>query len=211
MLDQAEEMSVIEKLLKGIFKDFYLATAATLKEVLNIIIERKQAKDTSLALAYGKGNEALARDFGYIPTNPTPQEIDSGKKEAGKFKSKFFSALPSLYKLVKILQRSVKHYGRIHNPFGRVMYFEKDEGYKALNGYVQGGAADITKKAMVDVVEMFKNNPVGEIVLPLIKKAMVEAYEKKHIGLEVEFEYSPINKYGFSSWGEKILYEEMEI
>lgn len=228
MLDQAEEMGIIKKLIDKVFDDFYLATADQIKEILDIIIERKQAKDTSLALAYGKGILAMAKDFGYIPSNPTNEEIEEGKRKAKKFKEQFFLALPKLKKLVKRLESAVKWYGKIHNPFGRVLYFTKEEAYKALNGFVQSGAADITKYAMVKVEKEFNefrkkhnlksrltlcvhdelvfNIGIGEesLVIPAIKKMMVEAYPFKHIGLTVGVDYSPINKHGFSSWGEKI-------
>lgn len=227
MLDQAEEMGIINKLLTKVFNDFYLATADQIKEILSIIIDRKKAKDTSLALAYGKGNKALAVDFGYIPVNASLKEIEDGVNKTKEFKDQFFTALPKLKKLIKKLENMVKRSGKIFNPFGRVLYFDSDESYKALNGYVQGGAADITKKAMVLIHEKFKeikcesrltlcvhdelvfNIKIGEedLVIPIIKECMMKAYIKKHIGLTVGVDYSPINKYGVSSWGEKIAYE----
>jgi len=197
MLDQAEEMGIIKKLIDKVFDDFYLATADQIKEILDIIIERKQAKDTSLALAYGKGILAMAKDFGYIPSNPTTEEIEEGKRKAKKFKEQFFLALPKLKKLVKRLESAVKWYGKIHNPFGRVLYFTKEEAYKTLNGFVQSGAADITKYAMVKVEKEFNefrkkhnlksrltlcvhdelvfNIGIGEenLVIPVIKDMMV--------------------------------------
>lgn len=232
MLDQAEEMGVIEKLVKKIYTDFYLATAAQIKEMLNLVIERKQAKDTSLALAYGKGNLALAKSFGYVLPNATEEEEKEGIKRVKEFKNNFFKALPKLKRLMKRLESQVKFHGKIHNPFGRVLYFSTDESYKALNGFVQGGAADITKKAMVLIKKRFDeirkereiksrlalcvhdelvfNIGIGEesLLIPIIKECMVNAYPKKHIGLTVGVDYSPINKYGFSSWGEKIEWTE---
>jgi DNA polymerase I-like protein with 3'-5' exonuclease and polymerase domains len=229
MLDQAGEMLVIKKMVNGEVKDFYLATAGVLKDVLNIMIERKQAKDTSLALAYGKGNRALAVDFGYITPTSTIQEEEDAIEETKKFKTQFFKALPKLKLMIDRLARSVKRYGKVHNHFGRVTYLENDESYKALNSICQGGAADITKRAMVLWAEKSEGKDIGksrltlcvhdelifnveigkeEIVLPIIEQAMVEAYEHNHIPLAVDFEFSTINKHGFSSWGEKIDYKE---
>jgi DNA polymerase-1 len=215
MLDQAGELSVIEKLLSGEFQDFYLATSAVLKDVLGVDITRAEAKAMALGLAYGQGKDLLGKNL-----NKTPDE-------AAEFKYKFFQALPKLKRLSARLQNQVRWHGKIHNPFGRVLYFDENESYKALNGFVQGTSADITKKAMVDVFRYFNeaglksklslcvhdelifNILLGEEekALPLINKAMVEAYPHKHIKLKVDFEYSEINSHGVSPWGEKVDYE----
>ncbi len=215
MLDQAGEMSVIEKLLSGEYKDFYLATASVLKDILNVEISRKEAKAMALGLAYGQGKNLLAKSL-----NKTPDE-------AAEFKAAFFNALPKLKKFARKLENQVKWYGKIHNAFGRVMYLDKEESYKALNGYVQGTSADITKTAMIAIHKGFKeanlesrlalcihdetacNIKIGEEdkAIPIIRKAMIEAYPYKHIPLKVDFEFSEINDYGVSSWGEKQEYE----
>jgi DNA polymerase I-like protein with 3'-5' exonuclease and polymerase domains len=215
MLDQAGEMSVIEKLKSGEYEDFYLATASVLKEILGIDISRSEAKAMALGLAYGQGKDLLAKNLGKTPD------------EAAKFKKEFFNALPKLKRFAQKLSNQVKWHGKIHNAFGRVLYFSEQESYKALNGYVQGTSADITKTSMVLVDRYFKeaglnsrlslcvhdelifNIKIGEEkkALPLIEKAMIEAYPHKHIPLKVDFEYSEINKYGVSPWGEKIAWK----
>ena len=226
MLDQAGEMSVINKLKSGEFKDFYLATAAVLKEVLGIDISRKDAKAMALGLAYGKGTELLAYELGYILPNATEAEIDAAKKKAGKFKRAFFDALPNLKRFTKRLEREVKMYGKIHNAFGRVIYLDSNEAYKALNAFVQSTSADITKQAIVDLEkdltknklksrfticihdELCTNVVLGEekVVLPMIRNAMINAYTPRHMGLDVDFEVSEINEKGVSPWGEKVAY-----
>ncbi len=214
MLDQAGEMSVINKLLSGEFEDFYLATSAVLKESLGVEITRAQAKAMALGLAYGKGINALAKELGLTV------------EKAKQFRDEFFRGLPKLKKLMNKLQNQVKWYGKIHNAFGRVLYFDDNEAYRSLNGFVQGTSADITKTAMVNVVKYLKeaglksrltlsvhdelifNIKIGEEdkALPLIRKAMVEAYPHIHIPLQVDFEYSEINNEGVSPWGEKQPY-----
>ena len=223
MLDQAEEMGIIEKLKSGEFKDFYLATADQIKKLLGIIILRAAAKAMALGLSYGKGLELLGRELGYISPNADEYEIENGKKEVKVFKDNFFKALPKLKRLEQNLQNQVKWYGKFHNAFGRVAYMSKEESYKALNSFVQGGSADIIKYCMVNIPpllikadlktrltlcvhdELIFNIPIGEEenAIPSIKKAMSAAYKHKHIPLTVGVDYSPINKYGVSAWGEK--------
>lgn len=208
MLDQAGEMSVIKKLLSGEHKDFYVATAAVLKEILGKDITRQQAKALALGLAYGQGIDLLA------------STLNCTREEAQKFKDEFFRALPAIKRLAANLERQVKRYGKIHNPFGRVSYIDKDHSYKALNSFVQGTSADITKKAMVDIFYfLMKNNLQSKLLLcvhdelvfkihkserwiiPEIKRLMSEAYPHIHIPLSTGVEYSD------KSWGEKMEYD----
>lgn len=228
MLDQAEEMPVIEKLKSGEYKDFYLAVKAILFELLKITLSRYDVKQIALALAYGLGLLALAKNLKILPANPTEDDEEDAKREVKEFKANFFKALPKLKKFDKGLQRQIKMYGKIHNAFGRVIYIDKDYAYKALNAFVQSTSADITKTAIIKCDEEFKkaglksrfsicvhdelifNIAIGEeaVALPIIKRCMRDAYPHKHIQLDVDFEYAPINKYGVSSWGEKQAWPE---
>lgn len=215
MLDQADEMSIIEKLRSGEYQDFYLATASVLRDILGVEITRQDAKAMALGLAYGQGKDLLAKSLGKTPD------------EAAEFKYQFFKALPKLKRFQKMLENQCKWNGKIHNAFGRVLYFNSDEAYKALNGYVQGTSADITKTAMNLVFEEFRkyklkssmrlavhdeiivNTIYGEeeAVFDLTKKAMVKAYPHKHIQLKVDAERALINSCGVSPWGEKTDWE----
>ncbi len=212
MLDQAEEMGVINRLLSGEFSDFYLATAATILEKTGKEITRKQAKAIALGLAYGQGAELLSRG------------LKCTTAEAKTTKKTFFAALPKLQALDKKLKNDVKIYGKIHNPFGRVSYISKGKEYVALNSFVQGMSADITKTAIINCGREFrahgfksrfslcvhdelifrvKENELEKIT-PVIESCMVSAYKYKHIGLGVDFEIARRNSSGVSAWGEKV-------
>jgi DNA polymerase-1 len=207
MLDQAGEMPVIEKLRSGEYQDFYLATAAVLKEILGKDISRQQAKALALGLAYGQGIALLAATLGV------------SEDEARKFKDEFFKALPAIKRLAKNLENQVKWYGKIHNPYGRVSYIDKNHAYKALNSFVQGTSADITKKAMVGIYGFLRENNLKSKLLlcvhdelifkihkserwivPEIQRIMSAAYPHIHIPLSTGVEWSS------TSWGEKMDY-----
>ena len=206
MLDQAEELAIIQKLIDKIYDDFYLATGAVLLEVGGIKITRQQAKAVALGLAYGEGVMKLSKGLGMTP-DKTKAFIDD-----------FFRVLPQLKKLKNRLERSVKWYGRIHNPFGRVSYINKNDSYKALNSFVQGTSADITKRAMVACHGLlkpyksklllcvhdeliFKIHKSERHLIPELQKLMSEAYPHKHIPLTTGVEWSA------SDWGDKNDYE----
>lgn len=206
MLDQAEEMEIINKLIDKIYDDFYLATGAVLLEVAGIKISRQQAKALALGLAYGQGIALLAKN------------LKMSLNDAKKFIDDFFRVLPELKKLKNRLEKQVKYYGRIHNPFGRVSHIHKNDSYKALNSFVQGTSADITKKAMVLIHEflkgknskllltvhdelVFKIHKSEREIITEIQKLMSKAYQYKHIPLSTGVEWSN------SSWGDKYDYE----
>lgn len=202
MLDQAGEMSIINKLIDKIYDDFYLATGAVLLEVAGMSIDRQQAKTIALGLAYGQGKDLLAKN------------LNMTVEAALAFKNAFFKALPALKKFDEYLQSQVKYKGRIHNPFGRVSFLAKEESYKALNAFIQGTSADITKIAMVNIHEflkpyktkmllcvhdelVFKIHNSEMHLVPELQRLMSEAYKHKHISLGTGVEISATN------WGDK--------
>ena len=207
MLDQAGEMSVINKVRGGL--DFYEATGEVIKEMTGVELTRKQAKATSLGLAYGQGKDLLAKNLGCSPDR------------AMSFKKTYFKGLPKLKQLQSYLERQVEYYGRIHNPFGRVTYLTRSESYKALNAFVQGSCADITKSAMVlcnDYLKKYKSELVLTVhdeiifevhlnelhVIKQLKDLMIEAYPHIHIPLDVDVEYST------TSWAAKKPLKNLE-
>ena len=207
MLDQSEEMQIIYKLIDGIFDDFYEATRETLLELAGIEITRQEAKTIALGLAYGQGDELLA------------ENLDMPLKKAKEFKAAFFRVLPNLEKLKERLEQNVIRRGRIHNPFGRVSYIDREGVYKALNSFIQGTSADITKRAVIALHEflkphkskfllvihdevIFKIHKTERYLIPQIQKIMSEAYPHKHIPLGSDVEWSDDNE----SWADKKPY-----
>jgi len=219
MLDQAEEMDVIQLLLSGAFDDFYLATNAIIKRFTGKELTRQQAKAIALGLAYGQGKALLAHGLGV------------SLMEAEGIKTAFFRALGRLQTFDASLKRHARVHGYIKNPFGRVTYIPRDKDYTALNAYVQGTSADITKMAMVrlghpqtgrlvregfkskialcvhdELIFRVKENELSRIT-PVIREEMSAAYPHKHLQLGVDFEISYRNKSGVSAWGEKVSYD----
>lgn len=211
MLDQAGAMPVIKKLLNGEFEDFYLATMAILKDMTGRIITRQQAKAIALGLAYGQGKTLLAKN------------LDMSIEDADAFKTDFFSAIPELKVLDNRLKSNVRRYGKIFTAAGRVLYINKEKEYTALNGFVQGTSADITKISMVNIHEEIKIKKIparmimtvhDELIFSVredaqadmakaILKIMPAAYNHRYIPLTVGIDYAAINKHGVAPWGEK--------
>jgi DNA polymerase I-like protein with 3'-5' exonuclease and polymerase domains len=138
-------------------------------------IPRKQAKDINLALSYGMGKKKLISMLGISDT------------EAEDLISKYHKRVPFVKALADSCMRNASNRGFITTLLGRkcrfnlfeprqvrnvpIPYEEASEKwgeeniiraftYKALNRLIQGSAADMTKKAMV---ELYKEGYVPHI------------------------------------------------
>ena len=129
-------------------------------------IERKKAKTINLGLSYGMGRKRLTEALGI------------SEKGANKLIEKYHQNVPFIKGLSNACMRSASNKGYITTILGRRCRFNMYEGinknstplpydkavakwgennlirsytYKALNRLVQGSAADMTKKAMLDL------------------------------------------------------------
>ena len=131
-------------------------------------IERKQAKTINLGLMYGMGKNKLMAELGLM------------KEAAEKLIKQYHQRAPFVKQLMDSVSRKADDRGKIRTLLGRACHFElwqpavfginkplpleearKEYGeplkraftYKALNRLIQGSAADMTKKCMVDLYE----------------------------------------------------------
>ena len=132
-------------------------------------IERKKAKVVFLGLSYGMGKGKLATQLGCTPD------------EAAALVAKFNENVPFVAELMEGVQRRVHERGFVKTILGRICRFDTWEparrqdtweaplpraaaaakwpgqalkrawAYKGLNRVIQGGAADQTKKALLDL------------------------------------------------------------
>jgi len=142
-------------------------------------IDRKQAKTINLGLFYGMGVAKLQDQLGI-----------NDEEEAKELINKYHSKVPFVKQLMKQTMSRAQTAGRIRTIGGRLCRFDKwepkdwnsrkwydtwkeaaDENgsgnirraftYKALNRLIQGSAADMTKKAMVNLYK--------EGILPMVQ------------------------------------------
>ena len=129
-------------------------------------IPRKQAKTINLGLFYGMGKNKLQAELGV------------SKDRADELFKKYHGKVPFVKMLMDAVMRRAKDSGKIRTLLGRVCRFHlwepaqfgihkalpheealREHGpgirraytYKALNKLIQGSAADMTKKAMLDL------------------------------------------------------------
>lgn len=133
--------------------DYHELVIETVKRITGIDLARRPAKNLNFGMLYGMGKDKLIRSLG----------VDIAKGE--ELYAAYFEAMPCAKDTFKEFQRLAQRRGYIKTVLGRRSRFnvwETDEltGKRqrartniALNRRLQGGAADICKKAMVECYE----------------------------------------------------------
>lgn len=194
LLDTAEEMGLIEKILGGL--DVHTATAEEMG------VDRFAAKTLNFMLLYGGGVDKLAKSLGISVA------------EAKRKKALYFKNLSRVSSLVKALMDMVQKRKYITNWYGRKLNLPPQGAYAIGNHYIQGGCADIVKISMVRLDELltgkkskmllqvhdeilFQVHKSEIYLLESINKIMREAYPSKYLPLTCGSDYS------ISNWHEK--------
>lgn len=129
--------------------DFHQMCIDLVKEITAILLERKPAKNINFGLVFGMGKEKLITSLG------VSEELGN------KLYNAYFKALPSVKAAIEYASAMANRDGYITTILGRRKRFgeayENDYGrmerpftHKALNSVLQGSAADILKKGMLE-------------------------------------------------------------
>jgi DNA polymerase-1 len=188
MLEYAKEAELIQKIIEG--HDPHQATADLTG------LSRKAAKTLNFGLLYGMGVAKLAKAIG----------VSEG--EAKKFKAQYFEHLPKVKEFLHAASRNQRIRKFTWNWLGRRSYLEDDRfSYRAPNSIIQGGCADICKKAM-NAIHLYLQDKKSRMVLqvhdeilfevaldelelvPLLKQTMEQAYRSRNMPLTCSMSYS---------------------
>lgn len=123
-------------------------------------LERKQAKEIFLGLAYGMGGAKLCGKLG-LPTqwvDRNGRQLEVAGPAGQKILDQFDGEVPFIKKLAKFCETEAKKKGYIETIEGRHCHFPKtldgggyDWCHKALNRLIQGSSADQAKRALIEV------------------------------------------------------------
>ena len=132
--------------------DIHKATAA---EVMGVAIDdvtsdmRRNAKAVNFGLIYGMSAFGLAKQLGI------------GRKEAQDYIDRYFERYPGVHQYMENIRVSAAQQGYVETLFGRRLYLPEINSKNvprrqaaertAINAPMQGSAADIIKRAMIDV------------------------------------------------------------
>ncbi|TAJ21343.1 MAG: DNA polymerase I [Planctomycetota bacterium] len=161
--------------------DIHAATAATIFGIMPELVTREmrsQAKVINFGLLYGMGPQRLARETG-LTIN-----------EAKKFIEKYFGAFPKVRAWIQHTLEVARERGYVETLSGmkRWMPDIKSENQRvrvnaenaAVNTPVQGSAADIIKKAMIDLDrELATSGLAAQLLLQVHDELVVEVPERE--------------------------------
>lgn len=148
-------------------QDIHCATAAeVLGKALNEVTEdeRKHAKATNFGLMYGMGPQSLSRQTG-MPV-----------AEAKEYIARYFAKYPRIKSFMDEIIEEARINGYVQTLLHNRIFIKniKIQGVSkrsaersAINAPMQGSAADIIKKAMVEVAEYIKTLPKDSVHMTL--------------------------------------------
>ncbi|MCL1140490.1 DNA polymerase I [Shewanella pneumatophori] len=147
-------------------KDIHKATAA---EVFDVdfsevtVDQRRRAKAVNFGLIYGMSAFGLAK------------QLDIPRAEAQSYIDTYFKRYPGVLKYMEETRAIAADLGYVSTLFGRRLYLPaiKDRNAMrrqaaeraAINAPMQGTAADIIKKAMIDIAKWIATETTGEITM----------------------------------------------
>ena len=198
----SEDENLINAFLND--KDIHLETAIKIFGEENATKYRSIAKSINFGLIYGMGPKKLS------------ETINVSTKEAKEFIEKYFASFPTVKNFIEKTKLEARNNGYVETLLKRRRFFDFASANartianferEAVNTIFQGSAADIIKKAMLEIKQTF---PKSKMILQIHDELIFEiedeneAYEYKKI-MENVFKLKVPLKVGMSfgkRWGE---------
>jgi len=155
-------------------RDVHQATAA---EVFGIPLEsvsadqRRSAKAINFGLMYGMSAFGLAR------------QLSIGRGDAQKYMDLYFERYPGVKRYMEETRRQARHNGYVETAFGRRLYLPEIQSRNAalrqyaersaINAPMQGTAADIIKRAMIEVDAWLQTSRVAARLIMQVHDELV--------------------------------------
>lgn len=162
-------------------KDIHTRTAADVFHVDEADVTsdmRRQAKAVNFGIVYGISDYGLS------------QNLQITRKEAKEFIDKYFEIYPDVQNYMKEIVQDAKHEGYVTTIMNRRRYLPEITSSNfnirsfaertAMNTPIQGSAADIIKKAMIDLeARLEKENLRARLLLQVHDELILEAPEEE--------------------------------
>ena len=157
--DEADEEEMMNACRGG---DVYTELATRIREITGISITRQQAKTIFLGKIYGLGKKKLIRQLG------------CGEKEAQDLIYEFDSLFPRAKAYMKETIREVYENGYVWTRYGKRLVVDQNMSYRGVNYKIQGNAAGLMKKAMMNCHYYLRDLGYGRIVLTIHDELIFE-------------------------------------
>jgi len=198
----SKDKHLIEAFLQD--KDIHLETAVKIFGEAEAKEKRHIAKSINFGLIYGMGPKKLS------------ETINVSTKEAKEFIEKYFATFPTVKTFIENTKAEAREKGYVETLLKRRRFFDfaaanartlANFEREAVNTIFQGSAADIIKKAMIEIKQRFADSKMllqihDELIFEIDSRN--EAYEYKKI-MENVFKLEVPLKVGISfgkRWGE---------
>ncbi|MCK5819077.1 MAG: DNA polymerase I [Psychromonas sp.] len=187
MAHLSQDKGLLEAFSTGM--DIHKSTASEVFSVKldDVTIEqRRSAKAINFGLIYGMSAFGLAK------------QLNIGRKEAQNYMDKYFNRYPGVLTYMEQTRNNAKENGFVETLFGRQLILpninarngilKKQAERAAINAPMQGTAADIIKKAMIDMAKWVKEKELGSVQILMqvhdelvfnIRQERVESYSKE--------------------------------
>lgn len=172
-----------DKNLAKAFEEDVDVHALTASEVFGVKLEdvtadqRRSAKAINFGIAYGQGAFGLSENLGITRT------------EASDIINRYFTRFPGVANYIQTTIEEAKGKGYVETLMGRKRYLEELRSANptmrkfgeraAINAPIQGTAADIIKKAMIDIFPSIKSKMVLQVHDELLFEAKTDLLESE--------------------------------
>lgn len=165
----SQDSALIEAFLNN--KDIHLETAIRIFGENEAREKRNVAKSINFGLIYGMGARKLSKDLN-ISQNEAKDYIDS-----------YFASFPSVREFLKNKENEILTNGFSQSLFGRVRKFDFSNAVEyqraqflreGVNAIFQGSAADLIKKAMLEIYKKFGTNDELNMLLQIHDELIFE-------------------------------------
>ncbi|MCQ2913569.1 MAG: DNA polymerase I [Alphaproteobacteria bacterium] len=165
--------------LKQAFLDNIDIHAATASQVFGIPVEnmdpiiRRRAKAINFGIIYGISPFGLSQQLGIT------------QNEAKEYIEKYFARFPEIKEYMEKTKEFAKQNGYVLTPFGRKCFIDKTNkngqaDRAAINAPIQGGAADMLKKAMIIIpLKLKEQNLSAKMLLQVHDELIFEIKEEE--------------------------------
>ncbi|HYU34770.1 MAG TPA: DNA polymerase I [Thermoanaerobaculia bacterium] len=175
----ADEQALLGAFARG--EDIHRSTAATVFGIapeLVTVEQRRAAKTINFGILYGMSAFGLSQALS-IPT-----------READRFITNYLDQFPGVRRYVEETQKSAEKDGKVETLYGRVRFLpdiqSKNRALRenarrmAINARIQGTAADLLKKAMIEIdCRLRAEHPEARLLLTVHDELVLEVPEGK--------------------------------
>lgn len=176
----ADDERLIDAFKHGL--DIHTATAAQVFHVSQDEVDsnmRRQAKAVNFGIVYGISDYGLSQSLGIT------------RKEAGLFIERYLNSYPGVKEYMEDIVRQAKERGYVTTLLHRRRYIPEITSRNfnvrgfgertAMNTPIQGSAADIIKKAMIDVAERVKEESLASKLLLQVHDELIFEVPKEEL------------------------------